>query len=63
MTECICGFIAVGMTITTSRNLNEDCPEHGIGTKYYKELMEKHNIRLRQLYAQVAEARKKRKDV
>lgn len=32
---CICGRIAVGMTVTDSRNWNPSCPEHGLKSPWY----------------------------
>lgn len=35
MTGCVCGRIAVGMTVTEARNWNPACPEHGTESEWW----------------------------
>lgn len=34
---CICGRLRVGLQVTEIRNLNLDCPQHGLGTDYWRQ--------------------------
>lgn len=34
-TDCTCGRIAVGMTVTEIRNWNPDCAEHGTASAWW----------------------------
>ena len=56
--DCICPYINIGLTQTQSRNLNEDCTVHGFGTDYYEQKSAEWSERLRQSWADVAEARR-----
>ena len=57
MTDCTCKNINIGMTVTASRNLDEHCPEHGIGTDYYEEHVVPQWERAVDLQRQAREAR------
>ncbi len=35
--ECTCPFVNVGTYTTDSRNWNEECRKHGLGTEWYKQ--------------------------
>ena len=58
---CSCGRIKVGMEVTEARNWNPDCPEHGLGTFWWKTVgkprQDEQNARLRELQARAREAR------
>lgn len=41
MTSCTCGRIAVGGTITESRNLDPDCVVHGVNSYWYNTMEQK----------------------
>jgi hypothetical protein len=47
---CTCGHIMVGREKTGQFELNPDCPCHGEGTGYYKQIMEGKPEWIRNLY-------------
>lgn len=57
---CSCGRIAVGMTLTASRNWNPDCEEHGTQSDWFAE-HQKTNERLHELQRLAREARQARR--
>ena len=59
---CTCGRIAVGMTITETRNWNPDCPDHGKASTWWNSeeqvrLREQRRQNLIALWSKVKEAR------
>ncbi len=36
--SCTCGHIVIGLEVTALRSWSELCPEHGVGTQYFREL-------------------------
>lgn len=64
---CTCGRIKIGFEVTELRNWNPDCEAHGIGSDWYHSpeqvtKRETQNDRLKDLYRQVREARRKAKE-
>jgi hypothetical protein len=52
MSECTCRDVHLNRDReTVGKNIDEDCPLHGIGTDYYAAQAEKWNARLRELRA------------
>lgn len=35
MSDCTCSEVWVGTKRANVKNIDEDCPEHGVGTAYY----------------------------
>lgn len=61
-TDCSCGRIAVGMTITANRNWNPECAEHGLRSDWYRSPEQvtrraQADEQLRDLYARARAAR------
>ena len=59
---CTCARLSVGLTITNDRDWRPDCPEHGKGTSYYREIFlpqqARQNARIDELRRMKAERRK-----
>lgn len=55
--NCTCHEVYVGGMPTGSKDIDESCPDHGIGSTYWIDYMERANARLRELYKLRDEAR------
>ena len=61
---CTCSHIKIGTTVSDSKNLNPECPEHGYNSVWYNspEQVKKRgerSQRLRELYDTARKAREK----
>ena len=64
---CTCSHIKVGTTVTNTKNLNPECPEHGYDSLWFNSTeqvkkREERSQRLRELYDARRKAREKLND-
>ena len=64
---CTCSYIKIGTTLSDSKNLNPECPEHGYDSLWFNSTeqvkkREERSQRLRELYDARRKAREKLND-